>query len=268
MNFNFTACAVGIVTVTLSSCGSITAVSDAVELGLTRVVSDSRSYRMKNENVVLQIETNGTPSSAEGPETKSIPPFAATYLAGEVIKGAENATKNFSISYTGRELDYPLNKLSGFSLIRTIGNEDKEASRLNFRVEDFKSSGYHRIRLASAKIDFSKTATPWWESSVDLVVAIKISTPAGGKNSGPVVIDADQIVVKKIRLGTDETSSFKGRTSTGLFKFPKEGTPFLLEVTVQEMSNFTKVAEKGNKLIGEKKADWQKKLEEAVSGGN
>ena len=268
MNFNFTACAISIVVVTLTSCGSITAVSDAVELGLTRVVSDSRSYRMQNENVVLQIETNGTASSADGPGTRAIPAFAATYLAGEIIKGAENATKNFSISYTGRELDFPLNKLSGFSLIRTIGKDDREASRLNFKVENFKSSGYHRIYLESAKIDLSKTATPWWERSVDLVIAIKISTPAGGKNSGPVVIDADQIVVKKIQLGADETFSFKGRTSTGLFKFPKEDTPFLLEVTVQEMSNFTKVAEKGNTLIGEKKADWQKKLEEALGGGN
>jgi hypothetical protein len=251
----------------LNSCGSITAVSDVVEVGLTRIVSDPRSYRMKNENVVLEIDTDGTAQSSDDVAAKAMPAFAATYLAGEVIKGAENATKNFSVSYTGSGLEYPLNKLSGFSVVRTVGNNNTEVSRLNFKVEKFKPSGYHYIYLESARIDQSKAATPWWEGTLDLVIAVRISTPAGGKDAGPVVIDADQLVVKKVKVGAGETTALKGRTRTGLFQFPEKDTPFFLQVTVQEMSNFTKVAEKGNTLIGEKKADWQKKLEAALGGG-
>jgi hypothetical protein len=249
--------------IAFASCSSITAVSDTVELGITRVVADPRSYHAKNENVNITIDTeNKIDKNAAG---FAIPAVAASYLAGEMIKGAENASKNFSISYSGNQLGYPINQFSGFTVTRTVGKNDATASKLTFSVKNFHDSGYHYIALDSASITQSKAATPWWERDIDMVIAIKVSAPSGGKNGGPVVIDADQIVVKNIPLGGKVIETFKGSPHTGLFKLPESKTPFFLQVTVQELSDFTKVAEKGNTLVGENKKDWQKKIEELLS---
>jgi hypothetical protein len=250
-----------------TSCGSVTSISDAVEVGLTRVVSNPESYRLDNEKVKVKIETNGGGSGGNvAAFDAGVTAFVASYVAGEVIKGAEEATKNFSISYTGSELGYPLKRFSGFTVTRTVEKNDDLASELVFSVKEYQNTGYYFIEAQSADVAKSKSATPWWKNTVDVVVDIDISTPGAGKNGGTVVIDADQIVLKGIKVGGEPIYDFKGTTKTGLFQLPEKSTPFFLKVSVQEMSDFTKVAEKGNKLIGEKKEGWQKKLEGALGG--
>ncbi|QTN33157.1 hypothetical protein HZ994_12820 [Akkermansiaceae bacterium] len=250
----------------LSSCGTVSSVSDAVEVGITRVVADPRSFRNKDEVVRVDIRTSSRSSTKM--LSTSATAAIASYVAGEVIQGAEKATKNFSITYSGTELGYPLNGLEGFTVTREISTSTgaTQASVLDFEVKRFGSTNYHYIEMLSAKVMYAKSATPWWKGTLDLVVDIDISSPSAGKNNATLIIDADQMVAKGIKVGGDTVFSPRGNLKSGLFELPKDSKPFFIKVSVQEMSDFSKIAEKGNKLIGEKKADWQKKLESALGG--
>jgi hypothetical protein len=186
-----------------------------------------------------------------------------------VIRGFEEAAKNYSITYSASTLGKNLKSLPGFTVTRKVNGD--EAATLHFTVHQY-DGNYYYIALDTVEVSRSKTAIPLWDGDLDVIVELKISTPKGGVNKGTAVVTPGKLVVKDLKLGErrpvqakkDPKPTRTTLAATGLFE--PDTKPFFLEITVQEVSDFNDIAEKGATLIGKNKEDWQKKLAEVIEG--
>jgi hypothetical protein len=241
---------------TISSCSVI---SDGVSTASTRLISHPSSFHGKRETVNLKIN----PKRVELDNALIDPSHGflgsatvVSYAAGEVFRGLEKASQNFSMTYSQSELGSNLRNLKTFKLNRQINGET--VAEFEFHVKQF--GGFSYIEIVSAKISKAKAATPFWDNKVDVVCEVKISIPKKTEGGSKVIIQ-DAIVVNDIVLSGEISGEIHG-TNTELF--PILETPFQLSVTITEVSNYNKASKKGGSWIGVKKNEWIEALVKAV----
>lgn len=269
----------------LSSCSAI---SESVGNGLTRATKRPGSFETRKETVSVSIHNEtasgdavkfpSKPKAASGvtdPNAgyKGLPVALAAAAAGYIVdgieKGVESAAGNYSVVYTGSRIDDDLPGACGFDLTRTISGKDAAKMRLNFR----RSGNAYTLGLSSIQLAKSKAAIPFWDDDVDMVVKVQLGILDPEKNSMVQVVDAE-FTAKNVVLG--DTTEFNDQEQrTTWFRFPSFQTdssnpevPYKLTITIQETSDFYKVAEKGKTLVAEKNKDWTKSLTEAISAGD
>lgn len=241
---------------TISSCSVI---SDGVSTVSTRLISHPSSFHKKHETVNLKIN----PKPHEWDETLTDAPrgFAGSaavvsYAAGEVFRGLEKASQNFSMTYSQSVLGNDLRDLKTFKIDRQLNGE--KVAEFEFHVKQF--GGFNYIEIVSAKISMAKAATPFWDNKLDVVCEVKISIPKRSEGGNKTILQ-DAIVVKEIVIA-NEVSGEVHRNNTELF--PILGTAYKLDITITEVSNYDKAARKGGSWIGVKKNNWIEALVKAV----
>ncbi len=265
----------------LTTC-SCSVLSDTIGTGLTNATKRANSFETKKETVVIDAVTDHVEGSEAvgpsdlvdsgsnqenrlGPAGAALETVVAAYLVGEIEKGVSNAAGNYSVIYSGTLAGPNLVGVRGFSMQRLV--DSKTGASITFLFNKSGKSAY-TIRLAELELARAKSAVPFWDDDVDMVVKLTLSVL--GQEKTAAVADSE-FKVKNVKIGEKNFYGPKDYNHrTGWFRIPepKDGDviPYVLTVTVQETSDFYKTAEKGKALVGEKKETWTKKLTEALGG--
>jgi len=281
--FNFSTCAPVISLISITLLPSCSTISENIGTGITKITKRPGSFEKDKEMVVVapqrevgdevniniesatEISSNSRKTAA-GLVPAGLVDKAAGYLVDQLEKGVESAAGNYSVVYSGSYIGDDLENTRGFDLTRKIGKSEDDAMRmrLNFRRS---GQGAYTLGLHNIALSKSKSAIPFWDKDVDMVVKVELGVLDPEKNAMISVVNTE-FVVKGVELGSNKPFDNQ-QCRTTWFRFPKYQSttvPYKVTVTIQETSDFYKVAEKGKSLVGEKKKDWAESLAKTLSG--